>query len=94
MWLSNLLERRISYIIITVYNIKTPITIIIVTIIISITLIIIIIIIITASCTIENQNEEEESLNKEPALKKEEIVKNEVKMDKGLHFLKISKLIK
>lgn len=93
MWLSNLLERRISYIIITVYNIKTPITIIIVTIIISIT-IIIIIIIITASCTIENQNEEEESLNKEPALKKEEIVKNEVKMDKGLHFLKISKLIK
>lgn len=93
MWLSNLLERRISYIIITVYNIKTPITIIIVTIIISITLIIIIII-ITASCTIENQNEEEESLNKEPALKKEEIVKNEVKMDKGLHFLKISKLIK
>lgn len=39
--------------------------------------------ILSTSCTIENQNEEEESLNKEPALKKEEIVKNEVKMDKA-----------
>lgn len=47
------------------------------------------------TATIQNQNDEEISFMKESALKNEEIVKNEVKMDQGLHFLniKINKFI-